>query len=150
MTRYFRSLLEALQGISVSLADVAALLLTMSERTPSEGDVDGRVAALELSRVTWEADLEGLVAKAEGQYRAASNAESRAKTHAKAAEVFEQGDEEGESDVVLAYLRGISGGDEAAGEEAGVPSVPPDVGYAPASPRQIREGKKAQRRAARA
>ncbi len=150
MIRYFRGVLEALEGIRRSMSGIYDLLNVLAEQRPPDGNVDGRVAALELSRVQWEADLEGLVAKAEGQYRAASNADARARTHAKAAEIFESDDGEGESDVVLAYLQSLSGGDEEAGERSELPSVRADLEYVPASPREVRQAKKAERRAGRA
>jgi len=125
MIRYFRSLLEALQNIAIPMESVAALLLIVAEKSHSEGDVDGRVTALELSRTKWEAELEGLVAKAEGQYRAAANAEARARTHAKAAEVFEEGDEESAEDPFDVILRELRQPDGAGGEVDGVPPVLP-------------------------
>ena len=148
--RYFRSLLEALQGLAVSMAEVAAAVLFFTSQRPPEGDIDGRVTALELSRTKWEADLEGLVAKAEGQYRAAANAEARARTHAKAAEVFDDDDQEGEQDLFSQYLEELSKREVSPGEIDAVQAVRDNMGYAAGTRRESRKAKKAAKRERRA
>jgi len=94
MIAYFRNLLAALQGLTETLE---LLVVVYSEDVDSrrlEGDSEARLSSLELERTTLKVDLEALVAEAKGQYRAASNAEARTRTHAKAAGVFDDDQEE--------------------------------------------------------
>ena len=77
--RDFRALVGAAQGIERELQALAA-----SQET--DAALAERVEQLELSRRTWEADVEGTLLKAEGKLAAANNAEARTRTMKKSYE----------------------------------------------------------------
>lgn len=81
MFRVFRDLVESLVSLNASLD---ALLAAQREAGPAED----RLLELELSRAQWEADLQGLLSKAEGKLQAANNAEARERTMRKSYEKF--------------------------------------------------------------
>ena len=66
----FRRLLEAIQG----LTDAVHCLANIQERL---GPAIDRLEALERSRVHFEADVEGMLLKADGKLKAATSAEQR-------------------------------------------------------------------------
>jgi len=66
----FRSLVEALDNIAVSISE---LTKCQSELGPG----DERLHALEVSRHLFEAECQGMLLKADGKLKAASNAEAR-------------------------------------------------------------------------
>jgi len=68
----FRRLIAAVQSLDRSLH---ALTQTMDEAGPATERLD----ALELSRVRFEADIEGLLLKAEGKWKASAASETRAR-----------------------------------------------------------------------
>ena len=69
----------ALREIVVELSELAATL-------KEQGPATARLEALELSRLQWEATCEGLLQKAEGKWRAATNAEARERANKKSYE----------------------------------------------------------------
>jgi len=69
----FRRATDALERIATALN--GALRTTQASTLPME-----RLQELERSRSLWEADVEGLLQKAEGKLRAAANAEARERT----------------------------------------------------------------------
>ena len=69
----FRRATDALERIATALN--GALRSTQASTLPME-----RLQELERSRALWEADVEGLLQKAEGKLRAAANAEARERT----------------------------------------------------------------------
>jgi len=69
----FRRATDALERIATALN--GALRSTQASTLPLE-----RLQELERSRSLWEADVEGLLQKAEGKLRAAANAEARERT----------------------------------------------------------------------
>jgi len=71
--RDFRRATEALERIAVALN--GALRSNEASQLPME-----RLQELERSRAMWEADVEGLLQRAEGKLRAAANAEARERT----------------------------------------------------------------------
>jgi len=79
MFRVFRELTEAVLRLKASLDGLQA---AQREAGPGED----RLKVLELSRVQFEADMQGLLSKAEGKLQAANNAESRTRTMKKAYE----------------------------------------------------------------
>ena len=94
MFRWFRRHLEAQESASAALADVSAALAKAIDESTKSSDLDERVAALELQRAVFEADMEGLLSKAEGKLKAASNSEARERTMRKQREaVFDDFDE---------------------------------------------------------
>jgi len=68
--KVFRPLIASVDTLASVVADLET---TQREHGPS---VD-RLEALELGRIAWEAECEGLLLKADGKLRAANNAEAR-------------------------------------------------------------------------
>lgn len=75
--RAFRRFLGALEAISEQLRAVVIALIEIGRLQSELGPARARLEALELSRVQFEAGMEGLVLKAEGKFKAANNAEAR-------------------------------------------------------------------------
>lgn len=130
MFRWFRAYLGAIKDQTKALwaltHEVHALLLEHEKAGP----LLERVADLELTRVQWEANQEGLVAKAQGKLSAANNAEARARTMEKHVErQLDPFAEEGEE------LPETRSDDAARGTEEGVQPLRLDV--APVSPKEF-------------
>lgn len=131
MFREIRSLPAQIQGLAHALKTVseslAALIVLQSEKGPS----DARLEQLELSRATWEAEMDALLLKAESTLRSAANAESRARTMMKHAEKltdpFAEEGEEVEDGVPPQYAP--------VGEGEAVQAMHPDVGVL--SPKEL-------------
>jgi len=75
----FRRIAEALESVNYTLG---LCIAAMREARPA----DERLEALELSRAQFEADVEGVLMKAQGKLKAAANAEARERTMKKAYE----------------------------------------------------------------
>jgi len=75
----FRRATDALERIATALN--GALRANQASELPLE-----RLLELERSRSLWEADVEGILAKAEGKLKAAANAEARERTMVKSYE----------------------------------------------------------------
>lgn len=121
----FRGIRQALERISVSLSAAAR---NHEEREP----LLHRLNELERTRGLWEAQVEGLLAKAEGKLKAAANAEARERTMQKRYEAdFDpfgpHGEEEGpavpEDDAEVGYPEEVQ---------------PVHLGVEAESPRQLR------------
>jgi len=69
-------ILEASDGLKA----LTRAVIDVGRIQQEQGPARERLEALELSRAQWEAEMQGLVLKAEGQYRAAFNAEARERT----------------------------------------------------------------------
>ena len=110
----FRRLLEAIQALTESLT-----ALTDVQR--QLGPALDRLEALERSRIHFEADVEGMLLKADGKLKAATSAEQRErqlkKANDKAADTF---DFETEVEPDGGALRSR---DAPPGEEEGVPAM---------------------------
>jgi hypothetical protein len=120
----FSSLRELAATLHVVTALLEAIIgeLRQNRKNP-ERDVAlaARVEELERSRSLWEAEIEGVLRKAEGARQAARAAEERARTmerHAQAA----QGDVEGLEEIPEWY-RQLLAGHAGSGTEEGVSSV---------------------------
>lgn len=82
----FRSLVDAIELVAFRLGAIA-------DRMDEAGPATERLEALETSRVRHEAEVEGILLKAQGKLKAASNAEARARTMLKHYEEnFDEGD----------------------------------------------------------
>lgn len=79
-------LIAALQGVRNELRCVTGALADLSNAQVRAGPAIARLEALELSRHQWEATCEGLLQKAEGKLRAATNAEARERANKKSYE----------------------------------------------------------------
>jgi len=77
----FRQLIEALQSVSKALD----ALVSSAHQGENASE---RLQSLELSRSVWEAEVEGVLAKAEGKLKASNNAEARTRTMEKSFEGF--------------------------------------------------------------
>jgi len=80
MFKTIRASIDSLKMLNCSLEMLAAALLTDVELRTGDGDLEERVREIENSRNKWEAQVEGLLLKAKGQYKAAAASEGRAKT----------------------------------------------------------------------
>jgi len=121
--RTFRDFLETLKGIRGELAFLGAEITRLCDVQRELGPAIDRLEALELSRAHHEAEMQGLVLKAEGQYRAAFNAEARERTIKKSNERFTDPlDEPGETETPSEGVY-ILKDDATPGEAEGVPPV---------------------------
>lgn len=75
--RGFRRLLEALEAIAEQLATLTASQDELARLQREMGPGLDRVEKLEISRHQFEAEIEGMLLRAEGKLKAASNAEAR-------------------------------------------------------------------------
>jgi len=83
-----RANLEALQAIAKQLVCLNDGVQASRLDGDSKDILRERIEALELSRATWEAEMEAELLKADSRYKAASSAESRARTMEKAYQKF--------------------------------------------------------------
>lgn len=81
MFKTLRALTDALHRL---ISCLNALAATQREQGPAED----RLEDLERSRSQWEAEVEGMLLKAEGKLKAANNAENRERTMRKSYESF--------------------------------------------------------------
>ena len=112
----FRRAADALERLA------AGMSAAQRERV-EVGPLAERLADLERGRAMWEADVEGLLAKAEGKLKAAANAEARERTMQKSyeADLDPFGDSSDEVEEIIPI------GDAEAGEEERVQPVRVDV-----------------------
>jgi len=76
-----KELLDTLRGLVVKLGGIQTAIVTTREADPALVDVlDKRLQDLELGHAKWQAECEATLMKAEGQFKAARNAEERTKT----------------------------------------------------------------------
>jgi len=116
-----------IQGLAHALKTVSESLAALVELQKMNGPSDERLDKLELTRATWEAEIDALILKAESTYKAAANSESRSRTMLRHAEkIVDPFDEEG--DGVEAPVRN---GDAPRIEEERLLPVP--VGVAPSN-----------------
>ena len=141
MFKHLRSLTEAIERSALAWEELAATILADIEMRAGDGDLDARIRQLEQGREKWEAEVEGTLLKAKGQYKAASAAEAREKTlQAHTAKLNDEG-EEFDVEGYVEFLR-----------QAGV-TVPPykapleDRGFPPPTSRELARARKAARRA---
>lgn len=75
--RTISRLVETLEGIRGELAFLAGEVTRLCNVQREHGPAIDRLEALELSRAHFEAEMAGLLLKAEGQFKSARNAEAR-------------------------------------------------------------------------
>lgn len=75
--RNFRRFLAAIEDLADRLQEVGSALNLACHLQEGLGPATDRLANLELSRAKFEAEMNGLVLKAEGKFKAANNAEAR-------------------------------------------------------------------------
>jgi len=116
--RDFRRLLGVFEGIGATLTELVTLLRA------DEGMAD-RLTKLEDHRRSWEADIEGVLLKAEGKLAASNNAEARTRTMKRHAErLADPLDIDGEGEPAA-----VPSGDVEGSEEGEMPAV-----YRPLAP----------------
>lgn len=119
-------LIFALQGLKAQLRDVTEALDNLRLTYVERGPAIARLEALELSRHQFEAQCEGLLQKAEGKFRAATNAEARERANKRSYEhLLSDLDEVGDPEAPAGRPR--SADDVAPGETEGVPPLHLDV-----------------------
>ncbi len=115
-----------------ALQRIAASLTAAAGRQLDSEIVMERLMDLERQRTMWEADVEGLLAKAEGKLKAAANSEARERTMQRKREADfdpfgpyseEEGEPVPENDAEVGYQEGL---------------LPVPVGLEAVSPRQQR------------
>jgi len=84
--RAFRRLIAAQEGIQAGHVELAEAVHALAAAHRELAPATERLDALELSRHQFEAMCEGLLSKAEGKLRAASNAEARERAQRKSYE----------------------------------------------------------------
>ncbi len=101
--RDFRRAVEALEGIAVSLGEAVEL------QGDNEPALD-RLDELERTRGLWEAEVEGLLQKAEGKLKAAANSEARERhqraKHGQGSDPFDDDRDEVEAAVPAGDVEG--------------------------------------------
>lgn len=108
------------RGLTDAIQSLAAAVRGAEEKWAEGGSALERIEALELSRGTWEAEVEATLLKADGKLKAANNAEARARTMERHVEKqLDPFDREGEE-----IPETIPEGDGAGGEEEWVQPVP--------------------------
>lgn len=70
----------------MAIAAVTSVIELLVELFKEQGPQDDRIKKLELSRAEWEAEVAGLIMKADSTLKSASNAESRSRTMLRHAE----------------------------------------------------------------
>jgi len=144
MFKTMNRLSQACECLTSSVEALRDMYATAHDFKAQSGNVEARVEELERSRMLWEAQLEGEVAKAKAEYRKASSAEKRAQTAANSSDdPFEGADESPEefAERYAAYLRGDHGDGS---DVEGVPRLHTKV----AGAADIRAGLRAQKRGA--
>ncbi len=112
----FRALVSELERLNIHLAALVRL-------QGAQGPDRDRLVALELSRAQFEADMEGVLLKAEGQLKAARAAEARERNMKKSYEdLIDPFDTDSEAEP-----RPVPQGYAPAGEAEGLPSVRLDL-----------------------
>jgi len=125
ITGAIRDLADALNGSRQALIDV--LTHQLPEATADElGALRQRLDELERSRALWEAEVEGLLQKVEGERRQARSAEERARALLAKADPVDSS-EPGPEDLPEEYMELLRERDEAAGGDLEVPAVRPAV-----------------------
>lgn len=99
MFKSIKAASASIQGLTDGVAGLCKLLETHLERTAASGSLADRLDALELSRATWEAEVEAELTRADTRFKSARNAEERAralgKKHETDADLFgDQGEAE--------------------------------------------------------
>jgi len=117
--RGFRRLIDTIETLTASLVELANI-------QRASGPTLERLDALELSRHRFEAEMEGMLLKADGKLKAASNAEARERQLKKSYEkhLLDPLDSDSQEESKPAFVLS----DDAAGSEAQrVPSLHLDV-----------------------
>jgi len=122
MFKGIRELLAVQKSQAKTLAGILIAIEGAAQQDPSEIEpLRKRLESLELENAKWQAECEATLMKAEGQFKAARNAEERTKTMVN--HESGEGSVASEEQVFQAYKAlglGVSPGDAEAGEAEGV------------------------------
>jgi hypothetical protein len=103
MFQPFRALVVAVERLTLCIEGVFRVLEVLAETQRKQGPAEARLEELERGRSMWEVEMEALVAKAEGTYKAVNNAEARTRSmkkhYEKLADPFDIESPEGEGPV---------------------------------------------------
>lgn len=129
MLRGIRELLVAHKAIAATLVGIRVSMDRAREGDPNEiTDLRQRIDEVELGNAKWQAECEATLMKAEGQFKAARNAEERTKTMVN--HESSEGGAASEEEIFAAYRElglGVPPGDAEAGEAEEVPQLRGDV-----------------------
>ena len=99
----FRALIDAIDKHTRSLEAQYRILAVILEAQREKGPAEARLEEIERNQAMWEVNMQALVAKAEGTYQAANNAEARTRSmkkhYEKLADPFDIESPEGEEAV---------------------------------------------------
>ena len=95
MFRKLTEIAEALDGVVAGLTDLVREVAEISKAAPVDDSLNERLQALEQGRALWEAEIDGLLLKAENQLKSARASEERTRTKAKAYEQAGGDDDQG-------------------------------------------------------
>jgi len=122
-----------LKEIAAALEGIRYNLLTLVKRDPASSQIGGqariieRLEVLELSRATWEAELEGLLIKATNERKAARAAEERGRKRQESYETLESDGEGFDMEALQRYAQSLPLEDADRGEEEPVPALYEDL-----------------------
>lgn len=109
-------LLREISMIPEALRRLTRAIDEMVDRQEEAPGLEARLEEIERTRSLWEAEISALILEAKSQYRAASNAESRARTverrNAKDADPFDENRSEAEEPVGVPRLDAPPSGEE--------------------------------------
>ena len=128
MFMHFRRHLAAAKGTEKALREIADVLHEVSGRVADRAELVDRIEELELSRAKWEAEIEGLLMKADSTLKASNNAEARTRTMKKSYESFaDELDPDREAEIEQEVGRHFPIGDVAPSGAEQLPALHVDV-----------------------
>jgi len=128
MFMHFRRRLAAAKGTEKALRDIADILHEVSGRVADRAELVDRIEELELSRAKWEAELEGLLMKADSKLKASNNAEARTRVMKKSYESFaDEGLTDRETEIAQEVFQHIPDGNVAPSRAEPMPAMLEDV-----------------------
>ena len=125
MIRAIKALPLAIQTLTAKLNHICETFAAYLDIIGSERLLCDRVEALERDRARWEAEVEGLVLKAQGQYKSAASSEQRERQMRKVRDSTDEGDL-GSEEAIAEYARQLAHvppSDVDAGQGQGLPSM---------------------------
>lgn len=132
LTGAFLGLLERAVGALEEIAEIA-----VQAGPPGDlGPIEARLGELERTRALWEADVEAMVQRAEGEKRSARAAEERARYLKKKAGADED-DDEGMEEARAAYAELLRGANGTSVPEKQLQPVHPGVGLSRQDQREL-------------
>jgi len=124
MFQTLKDLSGTLGALVIELQAVRTTLSANLATIAGDEPLRERVEALELSRATWEAEVDGVAMKAMSTLKAARSAEERTRSMLGKVDEADDGDSDGEAEILRALeAYRLSQGDVDHGEGEGVPSV---------------------------